>query len=139
MTTLCSIRRFCVAIGLSWLGLGQTLLPAQQSTDLASTALAIAPQDSAFFMTSLGMKQSWEQFVQGNFVSSLRKVSYVRALEQEIASQWANPEGEMRQVKATLQNPSVRDLLRLGADMFSQEFFAYGDVKWCETIESTLR
>ncbi len=139
MSTLCTVRRFCIAIGLSWLGFGQTFLPAQQPTDLASTALAIAPQDSAFFMTSIGMKQSWEQFVQGSFVSSLRKVSYVRALEQEIANQWANPQGEMRQVKATLQNPSVRDLLRLGADMLSQEFFVYGDGKWCETIEGLIQ
>ena len=139
MLTLCRFRRVCIAIGLSWLGVGQTYLHAQQPTDLATTALAIAPQDSAFFMTSLGMKRSWEQFMQGRFVNSLRQVAYVRALEQEFADQWTNPQGQMQQVKATLQNPSVRDLLRLGADMLSQEFFVYGDGDWCETIEGLMQ
>lgn len=139
MLTLCRFRRVCIAVGLCWFGMGQTYLHAQQPTDLATTALAIAPQDSAFFMTSLGMKRSWEQFMQGRFVSSLRQVAYVRALEQEIADQWANPQGQMQQVKATLQNPSVRDLLRLGADMLSQEFFVYGDGDWCETIEGLIQ
>jgi hypothetical protein len=107
-------------------------------TDLASTGLSIAPQDVAFFVTAIDMGEAWETFVQGNFVKSLRRVEYVRSLEQEILTQWERPSGQMMQVKSTLQNPNVRDLLKLAADMASQEFFVYGDVEWCETIENLI-
>ncbi len=144
MLTIRCFRLLCVALcfsllGFSLLGWGNTHAQAQTPTDLKSTALSLAPQEAAFFATSIDMGKSWQRFMQGNFVSSLRRVGYVQRLEQEIADQWENPQAEMRQVKSTLQNPNVRDLLRLGADMFSQEFFVFGDGDWCDTIEGLVK
>lgn len=109
---------------------------AQEPTDLTATSLAIAPQDAAFFMTAIDLKKSWDRFIQGNFVKSLRRVDYVQQLEREIIRQWENPQGQAAELKSTLQNPNVRDLLRLAADMAGQEFFVYGQDDWCDAFEN---
>ncbi len=125
-------------LALSFSSMSTPGLQAQSPDVLAKTALALAPQDAAFFATSLDMKRSWEQFLQGSFVSKLRRVPYVQSLEQEISNQWRNPQGPVLQAKSTLENPNVRNLLRLTADMFSDEFFVYGSNDWCEMIEELI-
>ena len=111
---------------------------AQQPTDLATTALALAPQDAAFFATSVNLRRSWQEFVQGSFVSSLRRVDYVRELERELISQWENPQGPALQVRAAWDNPNIRSLLQLGGDMFSQEVFVYGGGDWVQMIDGLV-
>ncbi|MCA9157440.1 MAG: hypothetical protein KDA72_03890 [Planctomycetales bacterium] len=111
---------------------------AQAPTDLAATALSIAPQDAAFLLTAIDMRKSWETFAQGNFVKSLRRLEYVRSLEQELLSQWEHPAGQIADFKSALRNPNIRDLLRLAADMASHEFFIYGEDDWCDTIENLI-
>ena len=113
-------------------------LRAQAPTDLAATALTIAPQDVAFLLTAIDMRASWEAFAQGNFLKSLRRVEYVRELEQELLTQWEHPVGQIADFKSALRNPNVRDLLRLAADMGSHEFFVYGEDDWCDTIENLV-
>lgn len=143
---MCNFRRLAVLAGsLGWMLMlwDSSSCHAQArstatSTDLATTALAIAPPDAAFFGTSLNMRNSWEQFIQGDFVTSLRRVPYVQRLEREIADQWQSPQGPAAQLRSTLENPNVRNLLRLGGDMLSQEFFIYGEDNWCDTIEGMV-
>lgn len=120
---------FCGNSGVCW---------AQAPTDLKSTALSWTPQDASFFATSLDMRRSWEQFLRGNFVGSLRRVPYVQSLEQFVGEQWNNPEGPALQAKQALNNPNVRNLLSLAADMWSQEFFVYGGDDWCDTIDGLV-
>ncbi len=105
-----------------------------QADDLDDTALSIAPQDVAFFSTGLNMQESWESFMNGKFVARLRAVSYVRSLEAEFETQWAEPEGQLAQAKMYLENPNVRNLLKLGKEMLSDEMFVYGNDQWCDTI-----
>ncbi|MEZ6077942.1 MAG: hypothetical protein R3C56_20410 [Pirellulaceae bacterium] len=129
-----------VGLALGWACCGS--IPrearAQAPTDLAATALTIAPQDAAFLLTAIDMRKSWETFAQGNFVKSLRRLDYVRSLEQELLSQWEHPAGQIADFKSALRNPNIRDLLRLAADMASHEFFIYGEDDWCDTIENLI-
>ena len=114
------------------------VLRAQAPTDLAETVLSIAPQDVAFLLTAIDMRKSWETFVQGNFVKSLRRLEYVRELEQELLTQWEQPVGQLADFKSSLRNPNIRDLLRLATDMASHEFFVYGEDDWCDSIENLM-
>lgn len=123
-----------VSLACCWLSPAKTL--AQEPTDLSATSLAVAPQDAAFFMTAIDLKKSWDRFIQGNFIKSLRRVEYVQKLEREIIRQWENPQGQAAELKSTLQNPNVRNLLRLAADMAGQEFFVYGQDDWCDAFEN---
>jgi hypothetical protein len=142
MSTFCRLllNRGCLCLILMGFSLGFPCQSthAQPTTDLKSTALALAPQDAAFFATSINLERSWGQFLAGSFVRQVRSVAYVKALEREIADQWANPQGPALQLKATLENPNVKSLLSLAADMCSQEFFVYGESQWCETIEGLM-
>lgn len=127
-----------LVIGWTCCGSLPRAVRAQAPTDLAATALSIAPQDAAFLLTTIDMRKSWETFAQGNFVKSLRRLEYVRSLEQELLSQWENPVGQIADFKSTLRNPNVRDLLRLATDMASHEFFVYGEDDWCDAIENLI-
>lgn len=141
MLTLRHLLIVGLAIGLTCSGLSPRAVRAQEPTDLASTALSIVPQDAAFLLTAIDLGKSWEAFSQGNFVKNLRRLDYVRTLEQELRTQWEHPVGQLGQLgqfKSTLQNPNVRDLLRLAADMTSHEFFVYGEDDWCDTIENMV-
>ncbi len=124
-----------VLASCSWMQLG---LLAQQPTELSRTALAIAPRDAAFFMTAIDIRESWREFLAGNFVTRLRRLNYVQSLEQALITQWERPVGQMEQVKSTLENPNVRDLLLLASDMVANEFFMYGDEEWCAAIEQFM-
>ncbi|MCA9133452.1 MAG: hypothetical protein KDA45_09870 [Planctomycetales bacterium] len=110
----------------------------QPQTDLASTALALAPQDAAFFSTTVNLRAAWDDFLQGNLVQRLKRVSYVRALQEELETQWQNPQGDLAQLKGTINNPNVRNLLNLLMDLASEECFVYGGDDWCDTVEGLV-
>ncbi|QDV24352.1 hypothetical protein Q31a_26690 [Aureliella helgolandensis] len=105
---------------------------------LADTALTLAPQDAAFFMTNLNMQAGWRELANGNFVTRLRAVPFIQQLETEFNTQWENPQGELATAKGMLDNVIVQDVLRLLQEMASQEMFIYGGDDWCEAIQGVL-
>lgn len=111
----------------------------QSRTELSSTALTLAPQDAAFFATSVNMGDAWRNFVNGAFVARLRSVRYVQTLEREIVQQWDVPQGPLGQLRGYLENPNVQNVLRLLSDMCSDESFVYAENDWCEAIEATVK
>ncbi|MEZ6135421.1 MAG: hypothetical protein R3C53_10980 [Pirellulaceae bacterium] len=106
---------------------------------LEQTALSLAPEDSAFFATSLNMRQSYEEFMESRFVQRLKAVPFVRRLESELVDQWDNPSEELKQAKFFLDSPAAQNLVKLVIDMSSTEFFFYGENDWCEAIEGIMR
>lgn len=113
--------------------------PFSQAHDLEETSLAMAPEDAAFFSASVHMREAWEDFVNGPFVTKLRATSYVSEVEGEFLRQWNNPEtDEIRTAKGMLANPNVKNLLKLADEMFSDEWFIYGGADWCESIEGLM-
>lgn len=110
-----------------------------EAASLQDTAVALAPQDVAFFSTNLNLQKAWDGFLNGNFVTRLRDVPYVQRLEGELLMQWANPEGQFRMAKDYLKNPNVKSLLELIADMNSREIFYYGGQDWNESIDGLMR
>lgn len=109
-----------------------------RAADLEDTALTIVPQDAAFFSTSIGMEEQFEELLNGRFVARLRSVPYVQRLEEEFWRQWEDENSDMAQAKAWLKNPNVQNLLKLAREMFSEEFFVYGNQEWCSTINELM-
>lgn len=109
-----------------------------EATSLKATALALAPQDAAFFATNLNLRKAWEGFLSGNFVTRLRELPYVQRLEGEVLAKWENPEGQMKTLKDSLKNPNVKNLLDLIVDMNSQEIFYYGASDWNDAIDGLM-
>ncbi len=112
---------------------------AQEKTDLSTTALAQTPKDAAMFATSINMGKAWQDFAKGPFVARLRGVRYVQTLERELAEQWSIPDGPLGQVRSTLQNPNVKNILDLLSDMGSHECFFYADDDLCDSIEALVQ
>lgn len=103
---------------------------ARASDDLSSTALSIAPADAAFFSSSTNLADAWKDLADSNLVRRLRGVPFLKQLEAEFNQQWANPQGQLEQVKSTIENPNVRNLIKLGRNMMSEEMFVYGSSDW---------
>ncbi len=127
-----------LALAITMLSSGVRSSSAQSRDDLDSTALSVAPEDAAFFATSINLRQAWEDFIHGTFVARVRAVAYVQKLEAEFNNQWAEPQGQLAQVKETLDNPNVQNLVELALDMSSNEVFIYGSDEWCELIDGLM-
>lgn len=126
-------RSLLVAVVCSCFASGP-LSRSASADDLTDSALSIAPHDVAFFSTSVNLDDAWEDFANSRLVTRLRNVPYVQKLESELVSQWENPEGQVVQAKAMLENPSIKNALRMLQDMFSDEVFVYGEDNWSDAI-----
>lgn len=146
MRAISKVKSLCVyAVIGCWLS--ASLVFAQTATQDARTgtdrlnqsALALAPQDTAFMWTNLNMRQTQQEFLQGNFVSRLRAVPFIQRLEAEFLEQWENPNGQLAQIKDGLENPNIKNLVQVLLDMTSQEAFVWGGNDWCESYEGFAR
>lgn len=106
--------------------------------DLTTTALTIAPDDVAFFSSSTNLAEAWKDIAESNLVRRLRGVPFLQQLEAEFNQQWENPQGQLEQVKSTMENPNVRNLIKLGRNMMSNEMFVYGSRDWNDLINGML-
>ncbi len=103
--------------------------------DLNQTALTIAPQDAAFFSTSVNMRAAWNDLAESKFITRLRAVPFIQQLEDEFNRQWENPQGQLAQAKGVIESPNVQNLIKLCNDMFDEEVFVYGGSDWCEALD----
>ncbi len=113
-------------------------LRAQSSADqsqLSQSALSIAPQDAAFVATSLNLRESWAEFLNGNFVRELMQIPYVQRLEAAIKEKMQTDDPNVAKAMAMLRSPNGKILMNIGSDMFSQEFFVIGGSEWCTFAE----
>ncbi len=131
----------CISLSVTILNVGvieERVAFSQGKTELSSTALALVPEDVAFFATSIHMGRGWDDFARGAFVSQLRSVPYVQTLEREFMKEWNSKNGQIGVARGYIENPNIRNLLKLAGDMTSQEFFVYGESDWCEMIEGLV-
>lgn len=128
-----------LAAGIFLWAVGQKSTRAQSAStaaaSLSETALTIAPEDVAFFSTSVNLRAGWQELVEGNFVSRLRQVPYIQQLEAEARMQWENAPGPAAQAKMFIESPNGQNLLGLASDLFSNEIFVYGGDDWCDMID----
>ena len=102
---------------------------------LEEAGISLAPADVAFFSATLNLRESWQQQVETGWVAEVRRVPYVRQLEQFLQDQWDNPQPQTEQVKTFLSSPIVRDIVNLLRDMASRDCFVYGEHDWCDFLK----
>ncbi len=103
---------------------------------LDTTGASIAPDDVAFFASSINLRKGWQHDFEAGWIAELRRVPYIQSLEQFIQQQWDSPQPQAEQVKNFLSSPIVRNVLLLLSDMASQECFFYGESDWCGAMEA---
>ncbi len=132
---------FCrSSLAASLLLLNSQFVPPAVAQDdlLGQSALALVPDDAAFFSSSLNMGEAYEEWNESRLVQRMRATPFIQRLEAEFRKQWDNPEGELSQAKAVLESPNAVNVLKLASEMASTEMFIYGGDDWCDTIESFM-
>ncbi len=109
-----------------------------QDDVLSQSALALVPEDTAFFSTSMDMREAFVDWSNSRMVQRMRATPFIQRLEAELREQWENPDGELAQAKGILESPNGVLVLNLAAEMASSEVFVYGGDDWCDTIESIV-
>lgn len=100
-------------------------MSATQAGELEDSSLALVPQDAALYTTNVNISDAWAEFIDGPFLERLRATSYIQKLEAELNQQWDAEAGQVKQAKAWLQNPNIKNLLKIAKEMWSDENFAY--------------
>jgi hypothetical protein len=88
-----------------------------------STALRFAPADSAFFSTSLRMKDRCLRLWNTKAVQQIWKTPLVQAGWQQVIANFHEKGGPLQEL---LKQPENQQLLELLGDMVSEEFFVIG-------------
>ena len=112
-----------------------TATQTKPATELATTALSLAPSDAAFFSTSLNMRKAWRQSLDSGWLAAVRQVAYVQQMESYLQQQWNNPDPQLAEAKRVLESPIVGDILNLLLDMSSHECFVIGDQSWSGFVQ----
>jgi hypothetical protein len=102
------------------------------------SALSLAPEDAAFFSSSLNMRAACNDFVEGQFVQRLLEIPFVNRLKSEMMEQWENPQDDFKQAKLILESPPAVDIMNLFQDMAGNEIFVYGADDWCDAIDGIV-
>ncbi len=88
-----------------------------------STAMRLAPADSAFFATSLRMKERLQKLSKTKAVQQIWNTPLVQAGWTEVTKTWHEKTGPFKEV---LNQPENQQLLELLGEMVSEEFFIIG-------------
>jgi len=117
----------------------QSLPPAvAQDAPLSQSALALVPEDAAFFTASMNMREAYQELNESRLVQRMRGTPFIQRLEAELRKQWEDPQGELSQARAVLESPNAVNVLKLASEMASTEVFIYGGDDWCDTIENLV-
>lgn len=120
-------RYFQFALAVCLLAFTFVTVRAQEATSAGdvrnSTALRFAPADSAFFSTSLKMKDRCLRLWNSKAVQQIWKTTLVQAGWNEVVTNFHEKGGPLQEM---LKKPENQELLELIGDMVSEEFFVIG-------------
>ncbi len=143
MTSLLRIRRRVsfASVGLLALAL---LVPVAavcsqlRAADLAEQAHSLrqAPADSAFYSSSLRLKEQWDAFVGSKAYAKLLEIPFVQLGKMQVSFQWQQSnQPAIAQVREYIESPAGKDAIAVLKDMFSDEVFAYGGSNIAESVK----
>jgi len=101
----------------------------------AAGSLELVPADVAFYSAMLRCREQVETALESRAFDKLKNMAVVQMGLGFYNLQAANPDSPVGQFHAALEQPEVKELLALGADMFSNEVFFYGDTSAVDAIE----
>ena len=130
-----SLRGILVLLAL--VGLFATVPAARLPADeLQETSIRLIPADAAFYGAMLRNREQIQIIAESNAWKKLTNLPSVQMGLQMLEAKLED-EGDPQaaQAKAMLENPQVKDLLGLLADMFSDDVFCYGNADLADALE----
>jgi hypothetical protein len=126
-----------ILILLALIGLLATWPAARlQASELEDCSIRLIPADAAFYGASLRNGEQLKIIAESNAWKKLMDMPSVQMGLGMLKDQMENGDNEQAaQAKAMLENPQVKDLLGLLADMFSDDVFCYGNADVAEVLE----
>lgn len=107
-----------------------------QASELEESSLGLIPADAAFYVGSYRNGEQIKIIAESNAWKKLMNMPSVQMglgmLEDKLETE---DNEQVAQAKAVLENPQVKDLLGLLADMFSDDVFCYGSADLGEVLE----
>jgi hypothetical protein len=106
------------------------------ASELEDTSIRLIPADAAFYGASLRNGEQIKIIAESNAWKKLMNMPSVQMGLGMLKDQMENGDNEQAaQAKAMLENPQVKDLLAMLADMFSDDVFCYGSAEVAEVLE----
>ena len=99
-------------------------------------SLRQVPADSAFYSSSLRLKEQWDAFVGSKAYAKLLEIPLVQLAKMQVGFQWQqSSEPTIAQVREYVESPAGKDAVAVLKEMFSDEVFAYGGSNIAESVK----
>jgi hypothetical protein len=103
--------------------------------DKLDTSLKLIPEDAAFYSSMLRNREQVEAIANSRAWAKLKGMPIIQMGLALYNLQAASPDSVPGKVQAALEQPEVRKLLDLAADMASQDVFVCGDASCIQCVE----
>jgi len=106
-----------------------------RASELEESSIRLIPADAAFYVGSYRNGEQIKIIAESNAWKKLMNMPSVQMGLGMLEDQLENEDNEQAaQAKAVLENPQVKDLLGLLAEMFSDDVFCYGSADLGEVL-----
>lgn len=122
-------------IALSALGWLAPWAAAAGDLDKLDTSLKIIPADAAFYSSMLRNREQVEAFMQSNAYAKIMAMPSVQMGLNLYNVQAQQPGTPVSKFQTALQNPEIKKLVNLAADMGANEIFFYGEKNCNQFVE----
>ena len=124
------LRRMMVGVGLVC-----AFAASGFAIDLAKdTAIRLAPEDCDLFWGGMQLQEQWKRFTDSKLFRDVAGVPITQKVVEALREQWEGREGQVGQIRNSVENPNVESVLKLVQDMFSQENFIIADSQTSELV-----
>jgi len=101
----------------------------------SNRSLQWVPLQCDYYEAHFALRSQWDRLSQSEWSSQLQSTEIWRKFRDALLVEWGDRKGELRQVRSTLQNPIVKDVIAFGIDLLSQDVFLFADNHLSKTID----
>lgn len=103
--------------------------------DKLDTSLGLIPEDAAFYASMLRNREQFDVVRKSNAWAKVQAMPVVQMGLAMYQTQLAVPGSGPAKLQAALENPEIRKIVDLAADMVGDEVFMYGDESCADFLE----
>jgi hypothetical protein len=132
-----SFARVAMIFAVMMTSIAASRLPVR-GAELAEQAhsLTKVPADSAFYSSTLRIKEQVDAFVESKAYAKLMQIPLVQTMKMMAVFQLQqSPQPAIAQIREYLESPAGKDAVALVHEMFSDEVFAYGGSNIAESAK----
>lgn len=100
----------------------------------AASSARWVPSECDFYEGVFHLGSQWEGLRQSAWVARLQETKLWQTVRQAWDVEWRDRKSDLKQLRATLSNPVVADVLRFAAEVVSEDVFVFADERLSATI-----